>query len=592
MQRMEELKLQIQEFLGRYVSDVRSCGEEMEGQSMPVLTEELFSLFEKNGNRLQYEDAYFTRRKFLTVYGLLAVIEQDRGEIRPATVRKLEETLREICREECWALPAHVTRKDNPDWRITVDLFASETAETLAEILYRVGEVLSADVKALVRENVERRVFAPYYNSPVPYGNWEHCRHNWNAVCAGSIGCASIYLMQDTPKRLQKCLERICAALPHFLEGYAQDGTCMEGLSYFSYGMTYYMGFAEAAHRYSGGRINLLSEPKCEDMAAFQQKCYFDGGRTISFSDGNSHEKFRMGLTCYLSIYYMKVSIPDISCAAGFEDDTCWRFLPSVWDYLWTKRYLAYLEEEDFSAGSYEDDQTHVVLPHAQWSICKSPSGTGMACKGGSNGEPHNHNDVGSFMYVSGKDVFLDDLGAGEYTKEYFGRGRHRILCNSSLGHSVPIINGRGQRTGKRYAGRNFQADGRGNTSFTLEGAYEKGTIGLIRREFCFAAQNGGLTVTDSFEPSAGTRSITENLITRFCPDICGNVVTLIGEGGGRCRIEIEGAAGEITCTVCAHSSHTGEPEQVFSIRWDVPVKEGAVSKVTVMAQGSGKGRI
>ena len=42
----------------------------------------------------------------------------------------------------------------------------------------------------------------------------------------------------------------------------------------------------------------------------------------------------------------------------------------------------------------------------------------------------------------------LTDLGAGEYTKEYFHDGRYRILCNNSFGHSVPVIDGEGQKEG------------------------------------------------------------------------------------------------------------------------------------------------
>ena len=38
-----------------------------------------------------------------------------------------------------------------------------------------------------------------------------------------------------------------------------------------------------------------------------------------------------------------------------------------------------------------------------------------MAAKGGNNGESHNHNDVGSFLYLAGDEMLLTDLGAGEY---------------------------------------------------------------------------------------------------------------------------------------------------------------------------------
>ena len=55
--------------------------------------------------------------------------------------------------------------------------------------------------------------------------------------------------------------------------------------------------------------------------------------------------------------------------------------------------------------------------------------------------------------------MLLTDLGAGEYTKEYFHEGRYRILCNNSFGHSVPVIDGEGQKEGGEYSCSRFEAD-------------------------------------------------------------------------------------------------------------------------------------
>ncbi|MFQ9546993.1 MAG: hypothetical protein ACLRZ6_03275 [Lachnospiraceae bacterium] len=57
---------------------------------------------------MRYEAVYFGRRKFLSVLGLA---ECDLAWKRRYS--KLEEVIREICAEECWALPAHVRRKEN-----------------------------------------------------------------------------------------------------------------------------------------------------------------------------------------------------------------------------------------------------------------------------------------------------------------------------------------------------------------------------------------------------------------------------------------------------------------------------------------------
>ena len=45
-----------------------------------------------------------------------------------AYIRKLEEIIYSICEETTWALPAHVDLSKE-DWKYTVDLFSSETAQ-------------------------------------------------------------------------------------------------------------------------------------------------------------------------------------------------------------------------------------------------------------------------------------------------------------------------------------------------------------------------------------------------------------------------------------------------------------------------------
>ena len=97
---MEDLLRQIAGFRAEYERDVLRLAEELRGQRMPELTEELFSEFERNGSRLGYEAAYFGRRKFLSVFGLVCVMGH-----RAEDIGKLEEILREVCQEECsWRL--------------------------------------------------------------------------------------------------------------------------------------------------------------------------------------------------------------------------------------------------------------------------------------------------------------------------------------------------------------------------------------------------------------------------------------------------------------------------------------------------------
>lgn len=552
-------------FHEQYKNQIKNLADKMQKEAVPVLTEGLFSLFETTGNRLQYEEVYFARRKFLAVFGLAAYIFN-----RAEYLDKLENVLLEICEEECWALPAHVNRRENPDWRNTVDLFAAETAQALAEII-RLTDGISADIKLRVRAEIEHRVLLPFEKNRQ---GWECSDHNWNAVCCGGIGSAAMYLLAGKEEaRLEKMLERICHSLNFYLDGFREDGACMEGIGYFTYGMTYFVGFAEQLLRYSNGRINLFDNEKVRKIAEFQQKMYFSCGQTVSFSDGETHAKFRMGLTAFLAERYDTVHIPNLQFAADFETDPCYRFMGLLRDYEWTREIT---NNAIACADGTVAAARHDILPYAQWSICESGNGVGFAIKGGNNGEPHNHNDVGSFLYLANGEQLLCDLGAGEYTAAYFGPDRYSILCNSSEGHSVPVIAGSYQKDGHSYKASYFDADGQGTTKIELAGAYEEGTIHKLVRNAVFSLENGTLVIADEFEMPKGC--FTENIVTKGEVTQNGNELCIRGSKA-LCRIRPEGNIANLRVLEKMHSNHEGEPETVRLIQWDVIPKIQAGEK-------------
>jgi len=581
----------IKNFHENYKKQVLRLADEMRNQPMPELTEELFALFETTGNRLKYEEVYFGRRKFLAVYGMAAIMFG-----RAEDFAKLEEILLSVCEEECWALPAHVNRKDDPHWQTTVDLFASETAQALAEIVALVNSgkdddtntdsrnKLADQICERVHQEIERRVFTSFFSSKPNYGCWECAGHNWNAVCAGSIGSAAIYLMAGKEEeRLQKCLERLCNSLKYYLNGFEEDGACMEGIGYFTYGMTYFVGFAEQLYRYTNGKIDLFADEKLKKIARFQQKMYCQCGQTISFSDGEMQAKFRMGLTRFLAEKYDGVAVPNEVLAADFETDTCYRFMGLCRDYLWTKegakKKAAESVTENGGQGLHTFQPRHDILPVAQWSICESINGVGMAVKGGHNAESHNHNDVGSFLYLVNGEQLITDLGAGEYTKDYFGEGRYEILCNSSMGHSVPLPNGKTQQSGEWHRATEFTADGKGKTKINFSAAYPIGNIRHLERETQFSMEDGSLVVTDTFEMPLRSGRFIEQVVTQgevkveWNPE--GESVVKIQKGNAACLITFPKEIHHLYCMEMEHSNHAGEKETVRLIRWDAFFKRG-----------------
>lgn len=559
---MSKTKLQqIREHHEKFRKHVEEVGNKLRDQQMPVLTEEMFSLYEKTGNRLIYEDDYFERRRFLVVFGLLSAWHQKHEDIK-----KLEMVIREICQEVTWALPAHVNRQEK-GWERTVDLFASETGQTLANILALNKEVLSNEIYTETKELITYRLLDSYMEVPRGEWRWEKMYNNWVSVCASCIGSAALFLLNDDKEKQQAIIERVVDTLPDYLVGMCDDGTCPEGMSYFTYGMLFYTGFSRQLKEFTNGEIDLLNSEKVKNIARFQHKCYFPGGNTVSFSDGERRDRFRLGLTCYLSSIIDGVSIPDISSAMNFDTDHCYRFMGNLQDDVWVQEYLEQAQETE----SELEKPWFNFLPDAQWAIWNKKR-LGIAFKGGNNDEPHNHNDVGSFLLTADGEVFLTDLGCGEYTRQYFDPNtRYDILCNRSMGHSVPIVNGEEQKVGKEFGCEYFRTPEAGRVELSYSAAYEIGASWKLQRCLESYQNEEVLCITDVVEGEQ-IQTFEENFVTQIQPFIHDNQLILKGKKG-QVIVEMSGDFGEIRVIKEVFQNHHGQPEDVWLIRIPIEVK-------------------
>ena len=560
---MSKTKLQlIREHHAAFRKQIEETGNFLRGKELPVLTNELFMLYEQTGNRLTYENEYFERRRFLVVYGLLVYWYQ-----RPEDIEKLENVIKGVCEEETWALPAHVNRS-KPQWQREVDLFSSETGQTLANIIYLNKDYLNPDLVKKVKDLVTYRLLDSYMEVPKGQWRWESFYNNWVAVCAACVGSAALFLLEDDKEKQDAIIERVCATLPDYLVGMHDDGTCPEGMSYFTYGMSYYVGFARQLKEYTDGKIDLMDSEKVRNIARFQHKCYLPGGATVSFSDGERADRFRLGLTCYLARTVEGVEIPDISASMEFETDHCYRFMGNLQDDVWVQEYLDWATEQN-----EEEVEWFTFLPDAQWAVWKKDH-MGIAFKGGNNDEAHNHNDIGSFLLTVDGEVFLADLGCGEYTKEYFDPAtRYTILCNRSNGHNVPIINGCEQQTGREFACEYFQTPCKGKVELSYAGAYEVDATWKLNRVVESYDQEENLIVSDTIS-GADVFYVKERLVTQKEPVLQDNCILLQGQTGTlEVQLSVDGSTVEIEKEI--FRNHRGKDEDVWLITFPVSIENG-----------------
>ncbi len=504
-----ELLEKIKEYAAQYEKEVREISDQLREEKMPALSRTLFDEYEINGNRLRYEAVYFKRREFLSAFGLASIIWHKKEDIQ-----KLEYVIGEICSEECWALSAHVKRLEDPNWQMTIDLTASETGHTLAQMYALLQDELSEETKELIKTEVSRRILIPFMKAKAPAYWWEDATNNWNAVCCGNIGSTAIFLLEDGAEK-EKLLSRIRYAIEtYYLEGFGADGACTEGLGYWGYGFMNMVVFA-MDQRALDPTYDLMAFEKTEKIAHFQEKCYFAHGRTISFSDGSGKGKYPMGLTCCLADLYRDIRFPDPVYARGFTGDRCWNWNELYTGWRWTKQYLEDVENGIVEAPKPLAGAGVEFLPDAEWCILRGEHNTAVVAKGGNNDEPHNHNDVGSFCYLVDGEALLDDLGSGEYTKKYFSNERYEIFCTRGLSHNIPVIGGSDQKAGSEYRADAFEVRDGNTILISFAKAYGVENLQKLFRKLTFEAKSGMLTVEDHAECKAKI-SVFENLVTRY----------------------------------------------------------------------------
>lgn len=455
-------------------------------KAIPLPTREDFSEYSRTGSRLGYENKYFARRHRVNA---LFMLWHARGGLY---LDKLRNELYAVCGEETWALPAHIT--DLAAARTEIDLFAAETAMMLAEILYLTESALGLDLENRIKSEIRERIFDPFSKNAY---HWEIAEHNWAAVCAGAVGIAYMRLAPD-----ELPLERILGAMNAYISGYNDDGICLEGIGYWSYGFGFYIYFADTLAKTRG--IDIIRSDKLRRIAEFPQSSMLCGDTRVTCSDAPEDFRAPEGLMGMLREYY------GTSPAVKTEKtDECGRWAHFIRSYLYP-----YSDGKNAAPGEF-------VFPKSQWYVNRGKS-YGFFIKGGANDEPHNHNDIGSFIIARKSGQLLCDIGAGEYTKDYFNdKTRYDYLCNSSFGHSVPIIDGQGQRAG--HCDRFECGSNRALVSFG--GAYGGG-ITLIRE---IRLYENKITLRDSFKfADERPHTITERFVTEIEPVIDGDE-TIVG---------------------------------------------------------------
>ena len=484
----------------------------------PMRTATEFLAYVRNDSRLADEDPYFFRRRKLCASVLACCVFPE------APIDPVIDGIWCIAEETSWVVSAHnvnpipgapapaeypLPDPDDP----YVDLFSAQTGMILSLTLHLLGSRLDAETPMLreriVRE-IRRRILEPFRRREDFWwmGNIRKDLCNWTPwILSNILVCAALDPMPN--HELAAIIERACEMLDRYLDIIPEDGGCDEGPGYWNMAGGSLMDFLEFLEKLTGGdsvaegsgehsawTAPLLQETKIRNLLCFPRNAALGGGWFANFADSDARPMIsgerlqaageRLGDNSLIRLgARMRGSLRD-----QLSD------LPHL-----TRALKLIFHPAPAENGGEAETYGDVWLPDLQMRIVRRGTFV-LACKGGHNGENHNHNDVGSFILTAEGEPEIVDAGNMLYSAKTFSSRRYTLWNVRAAYHNLPLIGSFEEKEGTEYAARNAETTENG-FSLDLAAAYEKAAgIRSLRRTF--ALDEDGLILTDDISLETG----------------------------------------------------------------------------------------
>lgn len=492
--------LEINDYNRAYFEEVKAEAEKLYDEPIRSLTYSTYKIYGETGSREEYEQEYMLHRKMLCAFTAMVITEQ--GD---KWMDKLCDAIWAVCDEFTWVLPAHILAHQNTPETIAtgrVDLFAGESAIALSEIYHILGDRLPQIIRQRIEHELERRIIKPYVEMKQKFGV-----SNWSGVCGCGVTAALVYMGKD--KEFAEIKEHLMGNLKDFLDSFPDDGCCLEGSLYWFYGFSHFVFAAELLRQYTKGEIDYFENEKVKRIAYFANNMYLEDNYCISFADAPHTYDFDLGIMSFLAKKYDGITVPPLKYAAKFSNDARYRFGPFIRNLYWACE----LDVAEKKTGCYYYDKS-------EWYINRKNSYI-FAAKAGYNQEPHNHNDVGSFLVFADGEFIIDDIGWERYVADYFGPNRYKHIAPASRSHCVPLVNGTEQPEGRKYEGVVTEV-GENTFAFDYEKAYNVPELEKLSRRF--ELTDDGVVIK---EFAKGNVDVVYRFVTRIKPEMSGDAVRI-----------------------------------------------------------------
>jgi len=490
-------------------------GEQYLGKAWTVLPWTVFAENKINGNRVNYEGLCFEKRRRLAAL-VMAEIMEGKGRF----TNDIIDGIGSFCEETWWGIPAHYGKRIPLTDLQEVDLFNAETASLIVWTRYMLEKQLDAfspDLCRRIDHEVEHRILKPAVARDYW---WKTAGMNWNPwICSNWLTCVLVCEKDETRKA--EAIAQIKKATQAFIDAYPDDGGCDEGPGYWDRAAASMFEVLRLLPDFSG------DDGKIRKMAAYAYKTYIGNDYCVNFADAHENKSVQQVNIVYpFGLWLGDKTMREFGAWLGRQKhvlenpaalyDKSGNF-PTLGRELFFLRNIGHFIAETPREPLLKD----VWLPNLQIMTARRQVGSDLqslfvAMKGGTNGESHNHNDVGSFVVYTDHHPLFIDPGVGEYTAKTFGKDRYDIWTMQSQYHNLPQINGIDEKDGKQYAAK-VVGHKDGQLCLDIAGAYpEEAAVTSWKRTV--AISHNAITVTEDYELSA-YRQPTRLMFITLDPD-------------------------------------------------------------------------
>ena len=502
-----------------YRKEIRDTATAYAEVPYPVRSASGFLAFVRTGDRQADEQPYFTRRRKLCTAVLNCCAFPDAG------TDDVIDGIWLLCEESSWVISAHnanpipgapaAADSPLPDVRKPyIDLFSAQTGMILgltSSLLGKQLDEISPLIRKRILDEIRSRILRPFMETDDFW--WMGIRrkdlNNWTPwILSNILVCAVTDPMPA--RKLADVLVRACEMLDRYLDTLPEDGGCDEGPGYWNMAGGALLDCLTLLETVTGGQMDFREDEKIRNILSYPLKMDMGNGWFANFADCDARP-FISGER--LETAGRMLAIPALTELGMQMRGTVADQLNDVPHLTRALDLLFHPAAGEISSKTQEPKD--VWLPDLQVRLIQKGRWT-LACKGGHNGENHNHNDVGSFILAENGEPVIVDAGNMVYTAKTFSDERYTLWNVRAAWHNLPIIGDREQQEGKNHAAADVQCTPDG-LRLNLAETYDC-KAGVLRLERSFTLCEDGLRLADEGELRAA-QPVTWVFLLRCRPE-------------------------------------------------------------------------